>query len=93
MRALLLGFAVTTSLFAACGGPKSEPAAPAAPSSATPAGATGDTAPGGVPGTPDQCCCELPDSRGMQLQSNAECAGQAGTCKPETECTAAEGPK
>ena len=78
----------------ACGGSKSEPASyGSGPSETPPASPTSEAAPGGVPGTPVQCCCELPDSRGMQLQSNAECSGQAGTCKPETECTAAEGPK
>jgi hypothetical protein len=76
---------VLVLLLAACGGK----AAPAADQPATP---TGETAPGGVPGTPNQCCCELPESRGMQLSTEAECAGQQGTCKAAAECTATDEP-
>lgn len=75
---------VLFALLSACGGTSAASEQPAAP--------TGETAPGGVPGTPQQCCCELPESRGMQLSTEAECAGQQGTCKAAAECTAVNEP-
>ena len=59
---------------AACGG-KAQPA---------PAATSQEPAP--MPTAPEHCCCELPDARGTQLATEAECTGQQGTCTPITQC-------
>jgi hypothetical protein len=79
-------------VLAACGGSNPPPSSPSSSAPDQPTPATGSTAPGGVPGTPDQCCCELTDSRGTQLTSSAECSSTGGTCKPTVECGSTSDP-